>query len=101
MDALARGTSAERTAIGNTAAHSTAAYYAGYADGFTLLYSDRHEHAPPELLERVHLRYLSCVALEHPAPEALAYVAGFRDAAFDNLPCPPHEIESQDRRDAA
>jgi len=95
MDPLARGTPGERTATHNVADDVAAAYVAGYADGITLLHSDGHEQAPLERLERIYARYLCNVELEHPTPGTCAYIAGFRDAAADNLPSPPHEIEPQ------
>ena len=101
MDPLARGTPGERTATHNVADDVAAAYVAGYADGITLLHSDGHEQAPVEQLERIYARYLCNVELEHPSPGTRAYIAGFRDAAADNLPSPPHEIEPQVRRVAA
>jgi hypothetical protein len=101
MDPLARGTPVERTARDNDADDVAAAYVAGYADGLTLLHSDGHDQARVEPLERIYARYLRYVELQPPTPEARAYVAGFRDAAADNLPCPPREIELPIRRVAA
>ena len=100
MDALERGTPAEQTARDNST-DAAVTYAAGYADGITLLHSDGHDQAPGELRERVFARYLHYVELEPPTPEAHAYIAGFRDAAADNLPCPPREIESEVARLAA
>ena len=82
-------------------ARVAAAYVAGHADGLALLHSDGHDQAPVEPLECIYARYLRYVELQPPTPEARAYVAGFRDAAADNLPCPPHEIEPPIRRVAA
>lgn len=101
MDPLARGTSVERAARDHDAADVAAAYVAGYADGITLLHSDGHDQAPIEPLTRIYARYLCNIELEHPTPGTRAYIAGFRDAAADNLPCPPHEIEPQVHRAAA
>jgi len=101
MDPLARGTPGERTATHNVADDVAAAYVAGYADGITLLHSDGHDQAPVEPLECAYARYLCNVGLEHPTLGTRAYIAGFRDAAADNLPSPPHEIEPQVRRVAA
>jgi len=101
MDALARGAPVERTARDNDADDVAAAYVAGYADGITLLHADGHDQAPVEPLERIYARYLCNVELEHSTPGTRAYIAGFRDAAADNLPCPPHEIEPGIHRVAA
>jgi hypothetical protein len=101
MDPLARGTPVERTAGDNVADDVASAYVAGYADGITLLHSDGHEQAPVEQLKRIYARYLCNVELEHPTPGTRAYIASFRDAASDNLPAPPHEIEPQIHRVAA
>ena len=101
MDPPARRSSVERTARNHDAADVAAAYVAGYADGITLLHSDGHDQAPVEPLERIYARYLSNLELEHPTPGTRAYIAGFRDAAADNLPCPSHEIEPQIHRVAA
>ena len=102
MDAHERGIPTERSASENNAGYDVAAaYVAGYADGIALLHSDGHDQAPLEPLERIYARYLRYVELEPPTPEAHAYVAGFRDAAADNLPCPPHEPEPQIHRVAA
>ena len=101
MDPLARGAPVERTARDNVADDVAAAYVAGYADGITLLHSDGHDQAPVGPLERTYARYLCNVELEHPSPGTRAYIAGFRDAAADNLPSPPHEIEPQIHRVAA
>ena len=99
MEALVSGAPVEQTA--NDASDVAAAYVAGYADGVTLLHLEGHNHSPAEPLQRIHARYLGYIALEHPNPKARAYLAGFRDAAADNLPCPPHEIEPQVHRVAA
>jgi hypothetical protein len=101
MDPLTRGTHVERTARDNDTVDVATAYVAGYADGITLLHSDGHDQAPVEPLERIYARYLCNVELEHPTPGTRAYIAGFRDAAADNLPCPPHEIQPQIHRVAA
>ena len=101
MDPLARGAPVERTARDNVADDVAAAYVVGYADGITLLHSDGHDQSPVEPLERTYARYLCNVELEHPTPGTHAYIAGFRDAAADNLPSPPHEIEPQIHRVAA
>ena len=93
MEALVSGAPVEQTS--NDASDVAAAYVAGYADGVTLLHLEGHNHSPADPLQRIHARYLGYIALEHPNPKARAYVAGFRDAAADNLPCPPHEIEPQ------
>jgi len=93
MEPLVPGTRARRAARNTNVV--APAYVAGYADGLTLLHSDGHDQAPVEPLERIYARYLCYVELEPPTPEARAYIAGFRDAAADNLPCPPHETEPQ------
>jgi len=99
MEVLVSGKLVEQTA--NDATDVAAAYIAGYADGVTLLHLEGHDHSPAEPLQRIHARYLGYIELEHPTPKARAYIAGFRDAAADNLPCPPHEVESQVHRVAA
>ena len=96
MERLVSGTPFEQTA-----SDMAAAYVAGYADGNTLLHLVGHDHSAAEPLERIHARYLGYIELEHPTPEARAYVAGFRDAAADNLPCPLHAIRSEDHKNAA
>lgn len=101
MEPLVPDTRAGRIARDNDTGDVAPAYVAGYADGLTLLHSDGHCQAPVEPLERIYARYLRYVELEPPTPEARAYVAGFRDAAADNLPCPPQEIERPIRRVAA
>ena len=75
-----------------------AVYVAGYADGLTLMRSDGHDRAIAEPLERIYARYLRYVELAPPTSEARVYVAGFRDAAADNLPHPPNH---QNRRVSA
>jgi hypothetical protein len=97
MEPLGPGTRAGRTARDRDTNAVAPADVAGYADGLTLLHSDGHDQAPVEPLERIYARYLRDVELEPPTPEARAYVAGFRAAAADNLPCPPHETEPQIR----
>jgi hypothetical protein len=102
MEALVSGTPVTQTT--NEAGDVAAAYLAGYTDGITLLHLKGHNyssHSPTEPLQRIQDRYLGYIELEHPTPEAHAYVAGFRDAAADNLPCPPHEVEPQVHRVAA
>ena len=99
MDALVSDTPVEQTA--NDASDVAATYVAGYADGITLLHLEGHNHSPAEPLQRIHARYLGYIELENPTPETRAYVAGFRDAAADNLPCPPHENELRVHRAAA
>jgi len=99
MEALLSGTPIAQSA--NEASDVAAAYLAGYADGITLLHLEGHNHSPAEPLQRIQDRYLGYSKQEHPTPEARAYVAGFRDAAADNLPCPPHETEPQVHRVAA
>ena len=89
MEALVSGTPVAQTT--NEAGDVAAAYLAGYTDGITLLHLKGHA----DRLQRIQDRYLGYIELEHPTPEACAYVAGFRDAAADNLPCPPHEVEPQ------
>ena len=97
MERLVSGTPFEQTA--SEASDVVAAYLAGYADGITLLHLKGHNHSPAEPL--LQDRYVGYIELEHPTPEVRAYVAGFRDAAADNLPCPPHEVEPQFHRVAA
>jgi hypothetical protein len=101
MGPLARDTHVERTAGDSDVDDVAAPYTAGYADGITLLHSDGHDRALGEPIERVYARYLSNIELEQATPQTRAYVAGFRDAAADNLPCPPHEIDPQVHRVAA
>jgi hypothetical protein len=97
MEMLLSGTPIEQIS-GNRDARAVAGrYVAGYADGMILLHQDGHDQVFPEPLERIYARYLSHVGLERSTPEARAYIAGFRDAAADNLPCPPREIELQAR----
>ena len=95
MDAHVRARPIEPTLRDNGAGGVVAAYGAGYADGTTLLHMDAHDHSSVEPFHRIHARYLRHVELEHPTVETRTYIAGFRDAAADNLPCPPHEIEPQ------
>jgi hypothetical protein len=90
MDALVRGQPTEPSLRDNGADGVAAAYGAGYADGSTLLHMDGNDRSSVEPFHRIHARYLSHAEVEHPTPEARTYIAGFRDAAADNLPCPPH-----------
>jgi hypothetical protein len=90
MNALARVTPAELTVRDISVDGVAAAYGAGYADGSALLHMDGNDQSSVEPFHRIHARYLSHAELEHPSPEARTYIAGFRDAAADNLPCPPH-----------
>jgi len=99
MERLVSGTPVVQTA--NEASDVAAAYLVGYADGLTLLHLKGHNHSRAERLQCIQDRYLGYIELENPTPEARAYVAGFRDAAADNLPCPPHEVEPQVHRVAA
>jgi hypothetical protein len=101
MEALVSGTPVEQTARDNDAGDVAGAYVAGYADGITLLHLEGHNHSPAEPLQRIHARYLCYVELDHPTVRERSYIAGFRDAAADNLPCPPHQIEPQVHRVAA
>ena len=91
MNALVIGTPVEQIARDNDA--DDVAYFAGYADGETLLHLDGHNRSPVEAIQFVDARYQCYADLEHPTSEARAYIAGFRDVAADNLPCPHHEIE--------
>ena len=95
MDALARATLIEPILRDVGADGVAAAYGAGYADGSTLLHMDGNDHSSVEPFHRIHTRYLRHAELEHPTLETRTYISGFRDAAADNLPCPPHEIEPQ------
>ena len=93
MDSLlVRDMPVEPTPRDHGACDVTAAYGSGYADGITLLHVNGHNRFSPEPLQSVHDRYLRNVELEHPTPEAGAYIAGFHDVAADNLRCPPHRI---------
>ena len=99
MNALGLGTPFEQTARDNYA--DDAAYFSGYADGITLLHANADNHLSIEPFQRTHGRYLCYAGLVHPSPEARAYIAGFRDVAADNLPCPPHDLEPHAHRLAA
>jgi hypothetical protein len=72
-----------------------AAYDAGYSDAVVLLRREAGDCVSAEPVERVHARYLGYVAVKHPTQEARAYIAGFGDAAADNLPCSSHAIPSE------
>jgi hypothetical protein len=91
MNALVLGTLVEQIARDNDA--NDVAYFAGYADGDTLLHLDGHSHSSVETLQLLDARYQFYAELEHPTSEARAYIAGYRDVAADNLPYPHHEIE--------
>jgi hypothetical protein len=100
LDPLPPGKPVERTARDNVADDVAAAYVVGYSDGITLLRSDGHD----EPLERTYARYLCNVEQSIRPRERTLRPPGnarFRDAAADNLPSPPHEIESQIHRVAA
>ena len=81
-----------RAAKDNAAGVLKAAYDAGYTDGVILLRPKGHDGVSFEPVERIRARYLRHISLEHPALKARAYIAGFSDAAADNLPCPPRAI---------
>jgi len=85
----------------NDAVALRAAYYAGYADATALLRPDARESAPVERIERVHARYSGYVDQEYPTAEARAYMAGFGDAAADNLPHPSRGFAPKPHRIAA
>ena len=63
-----------------------AAYALGYADGRRLL-SDQ----PDASLRLARQRFLAHAEALNPTAAEVAYLAGFRDAAADNLPSPPDE----------
>lgn len=71
------------TAIPNDPAD---AYALGYADGHCLL---KAEDASEASLKKVRARYLALADAALLSPADQAYLAGVRDAAADNLPCPP------------
>jgi hypothetical protein len=67
-----------------------AVYALGYSDGRRLLHGDGPGSEP---LEAVRARYLAHLGARQPTSAGQAYIAGVRDAAADNLPCPPDETE--------
>ena len=71
-------------------AETNAAYAEGFAHGSILLLAMRRGGTMPEPVRTIHARYLAQVQVSHPTEVERAYVAGFRDAVSDNLPCPPH-----------
>lgn len=71
-------------------ADTNAAYAEGFAHGSILLLAMRRGGNTPEPVRTIHARYLAQVQVAHPTEAERAYVAGFRDAVSDNLPCPPH-----------
>jgi hypothetical protein len=79
----------------------TAAYAEGYAHGSILLLAMRQGGDMQEPVRRIHARYLAHVQLTQPSAVEVAYVAGFRDAVSDNLPCPPHAAEKPARQHVA
>jgi len=87
--------------LGNSADESAVGYVEGYADGIILLREDGRNHPLLEPLRRIRARYLSHTDLDHPTPGERAYIDGFRDVAYDNLFCPPKEIECQVHRTVA
>jgi hypothetical protein len=93
MDALVCATPVGATLRDSGTDDVAAAYGAGYADGIALLHMDGNDHSSIEPFHRIHARYRVHAELEHPTLEARTYIAGFRDAAADNLPCPPHAFE--------
>ena len=70
-----------------------AAYEAGYADAVILLRARGDGCVPSEPIDRIQARYLGYMAMKSPTEEGRAYVAGFGDAAADNLPRPSHAFE--------
>ena len=76
----------------NDAVALKAAYYAGYADATALLHPGARDSASVEPIERIRARYFGYVGQEYPTAEARAYMAGFGDAAADNLPHSPQEL---------
>jgi hypothetical protein len=85
----------------NDAVALKAAYYAGYADATPLLHPDARDSSSVEPIERIHARYFGCVGQEYLTAEARAYMAGFGDAAADNLPHPSQEFAPKPQRIAA
>ncbi|HEV3177081.1 MAG TPA: hypothetical protein VGZ72_13895 [Stellaceae bacterium] len=71
---------------------TNAAYAEGYAHGSILLLAMRQGGIMPDRVRAIHARYLAQAQIPDPADCGRAYVAGFRDAVSDNLPCPPHDI---------
>ena len=72
-----------------------AAYAEGYAHGSILLLAMQQGGDMPDRVRSVHARYLAQVQVMKPSEAERAYVAGFRDAVSDNLPCPPHPVEER------
>jgi hypothetical protein len=66
-----------------------AAYAEGYAHGSILLLAMRQGGDMAEGLQTIHARYLANIKAAEPTEAERAYVAGFRHAVSDNLPCPP------------
>ena len=73
-------------------ADTNAAYAEGYAHGSILLLAMRQGGDMPDRVRSIHARYLAQAQLTEPSGAERAYIAGFRDAVSDNLPCPPHPI---------
>ena len=73
-------------------AETNAAYAEGYAHGSILLLAMRQGGDMPDRVRSIHARYLAQAQLTEPSEAERAYIAGFRDAVSDNLPCPPHPI---------
>lgn len=83
-------------------AETNAAYAEGYAHGSILLLAMRQGGDVEDRVRSIHARYLAQVQVMEPTEAERAYVAGFRDAVSDNLPCPPHPIgETPPRRRVA
>ena len=85
----------------NDAVALSAAYYAGYADAMALLHPDARDNTAVERIERIHARYFGYAGQEYPTREARAYMAGFGDAAADNLPHPSRAFAPKPHRIAA
>ena len=73
-------------------AEINAAYAEGYAHGGILLLAMRQGASSPDRVASIHARYVAETQVENPTEAERAYVAGFRDAVSDNLPCPPQPI---------
>jgi hypothetical protein len=81
---------------------TNAAYAEGYAHGSILLLAMRQGGDMPDPVRAIHARYLAQAQMTDPTEAERAYIAGFRDAVSDNLPCPPHPAaESMPRRRVA
>ena len=73
-----------------------AAYTLGYADGRRLVGGQAGDS-----LTSIRARFLAHTEAAQPSAAERAYVAGVRDAAADNFPCPPQEPYEAPIRHAA